>query len=57
MAAKCDSADTGKFAHSFFLDVQLRPWFEGRKEMRKFVCTVLRVLYDLYGLFCSIASW
>jgi hypothetical protein len=28
----------------FFLDVTLRPWFEGQKEERRFVCTVSRFL-------------
>jgi hypothetical protein len=32
--AKWDSADTGRFAHSIFPDVTLRPWFEGQKEER-----------------------
>jgi hypothetical protein len=41
---KWDSADTGRFVHSIFLDVTLQPWFEGQKEERRFVCTVSRVL-------------
>jgi hypothetical protein len=36
--------DTGRFIHSIFQDVTLQPWFEGQKEERRFVCTVLRVL-------------
>jgi hypothetical protein len=52
--AKLDSADTGRFAHSIFPDVTLRPWFEGQKEERSFVCTVSRVLSG--HLLCSIAS-
>jgi hypothetical protein len=42
--AKWHSADTGRFADSIFPDVTLRPWFEGQKEERRFVCTVSRVL-------------
>jgi hypothetical protein len=36
--------DTCRFTHSNFPDVTLRPWFEGQKEEKKFVCTVSRVL-------------
>jgi hypothetical protein len=42
--AKWDSANTGRLAHSIFPNVTLRPWFEGQKEKRSFVCTVSRVL-------------
>jgi hypothetical protein len=42
--AKWDSVDAGRFTQSIFLDVKLRPWFEGQKEERSFVCTVSRVL-------------
>jgi hypothetical protein len=49
---KWDSADTGRFAHSIFPDVAPRPWFEGQKQGRSFVCTVSRVLSGL----CSIRS-
>jgi hypothetical protein len=41
---KEDSADTGRFTHSIFPYVILRPLFEGPKEKRRFVCTVSRVL-------------
>jgi hypothetical protein len=33
------SSDTGKFAHSIFLDVTLLLWLEDQKEERRFVCT------------------
>jgi hypothetical protein len=46
------SADTGRFAHSIFLDVTLRLWFEGQKEERSFVCTESRVLSG----HCSVRS-
>jgi hypothetical protein len=38
--AKWDFADTGRFTHSIFPDVTLRPWFEVQKKERRFVCTV-----------------
>jgi hypothetical protein len=50
--AKWDSVVTGRFAHSIFPDVTLRPWFEGQKEQRSFVCTVSRVLSE----HCSVRS-
>jgi hypothetical protein len=50
--AKWDSADTGRFASSIFSDVTLRPWFEGQKEERRFVCIVSRVLSE----HCSVRS-
>jgi hypothetical protein len=31
---------TGRFAHSAFPDVTLRPLFKGQKEERRFVCTM-----------------
>jgi hypothetical protein len=34
--AKWDSADTGRFTHSIFPDVILRPRFEGQNEERRF---------------------
>jgi hypothetical protein len=48
--AKWDSVDTGRFAHSTFPDVTLRPWFEGKKEERSFVKGFI------WTLLCSIAS-
>jgi hypothetical protein len=51
--AKWDSADTGRLAHSIFPNVTLRPWFEGQKEERSFVCTVSRVLSGN----CSVRSY
>jgi ribonuclease HI len=39
-----ECGQTGIFAHSIFPDVTHRPWFEGQKEDRRFVCTVSRVL-------------
>jgi hypothetical protein len=50
--AKWDSADTGRFAHSIFPDVTLRPWFEGQKEDKSFVCTLSRILFG----HCSVRS-
>jgi hypothetical protein len=50
--AKWGSADTGRFTHSIFPDVTLRPWFEGQKEERSFVYTVSRVLSE----HCSVRS-
>jgi hypothetical protein len=50
--AKWDSANTGRFAHSVFPDVKLRPWFEGQKEDRRFVYTASRVLSG----HCSVGS-
>jgi hypothetical protein len=42
---KWDAADTGRFAHSILRKVSLRPWFiEGRREDRKFVSTVSRIM-------------
>jgi hypothetical protein len=50
---KWDSMDTeGRFVHSIFPDVTLRPLFEGQKEERRFVCTVSRVLSG----HCSVRS-
>jgi hypothetical protein len=43
---------TGRFAHSIFPDVTLRPWFEGHKEERRFVCTLSMVLSG----HCSVRS-
>jgi hypothetical protein len=50
--AKRDSADTGRFTHSIFAYVTLRPWFEGQKEESSFVCSVSRVLSG----HCSVKS-
>jgi hypothetical protein len=50
--AKWDSAGTGRFTHSIFPDVTLRPWFEGQKEESKFECTGSRVLSG----HCSVRS-
>jgi hypothetical protein len=50
--AKWYSAVTGRLVHSIFPDVTLRPWFEGQKEERSFVCTVSRVLSG----HCSVRS-
>jgi hypothetical protein len=36
--------DTGRFAHSILPKLSLRPWFEGQREDRKFVSTVLRIM-------------
>jgi hypothetical protein len=47
-----DSADTGRFTRSIFSDVTLRPWFEGQKVERRFVCTVSTVLSG----YCSVRS-
>jgi hypothetical protein len=50
--AALNSAETGRFFHSIFPDVTPRPWFEGQKEERSFVCTVARVLSG----HCSVRS-
>jgi hypothetical protein len=36
--------DTGRLAHSILPKVILRPWFEGKREDRKFVSTVSRIM-------------
>jgi hypothetical protein len=41
---KWDAADTGRYAHSIYPKVSLRPWFEGQREDMKFVSTVSRIM-------------
>jgi hypothetical protein len=41
---KWNAAYTGDFVHSILPSVSLRPWFEGQREDRKFVFTVLRIM-------------
>jgi hypothetical protein len=53
--AKWDSADTGRFAHSIFPNVTLRPWFEGQKEERSLIALCQGFYLDI-ALFDRISN-
>jgi hypothetical protein len=47
---KWDVAETGRFSHSIFPRVSLKPWFEKWRTARKLITTVSRIISGHCGV-------